>query len=122
VYLHRFILDAPLGVEVDHRDGNGLDCRRSNLRIATRSQNAMNVEAKPQRFKGVIKNTRGHLWYAQLWQQGKYYVSRGHKTEIDAAYAYDVLAREHHGEFAWLNFPNENERGWHIDHQEDEAA
>ena len=37
VYLHRFILDAPSGLDVDHKDGDGLNCQRLNLRIATRS-------------------------------------------------------------------------------------
>lgn len=45
-YLHRVILGAPVGVLVDHRDGNGLDNRRENLRRASRQQNAANMHAR----------------------------------------------------------------------------
>jgi len=43
VLMHRFILDAPSEMEVDHRNGDTLDNRRNNLRIATRPQNGRNL-------------------------------------------------------------------------------
>lgn len=43
IYLHRFIVDAPKGKEVDHWDGNGLNCRRDNLRVTDRQGNALNL-------------------------------------------------------------------------------
>lgn len=41
--LHRFILDAPCDKEVDHVNGDGLDCRRRNMRLTTRAKNAQNL-------------------------------------------------------------------------------
>jgi hypothetical protein len=109
VWLHRFILDAPSGVEVDHINGDGLDCRRSNLRLATRAQNARNSKRGDSRFKGVCATKWG--WKAILVADGNQYVSKSFRTEIQAALAYDELAREHHGLFAWLNFPRPGEGG-----------
>ena len=51
--MHRAIIGAVKGEKVDHRDGNGLNNRRRNLRIATSSQNAANARVKPGRLKGV---------------------------------------------------------------------
>lgn len=52
--LHRFLLKPPSGLQVDHKNGNGLDCRRSNLRLATHSQNQQNKRKNPSSiFKGV---------------------------------------------------------------------
>lgn len=44
VYMHRLLLDAPKGLEVDHKDGDGLNNQRHNLRLATRSQNEQNKQ------------------------------------------------------------------------------
>ena len=54
--LHRFILQPPLGVQVDHRDGDGLNNCRSNLRLASRNQNTQNLRRPKNNksgFKGV---------------------------------------------------------------------
>jgi len=62
LYMHRVILDAPAGLEVDHIDGNGLNNRRGNLRLATPSQNSCN--------KGVTKsNTSGYK--GVFWEKGR---------------------------------------------------
>ena len=47
-YLHNFILPPPIGFTVDHIDRNGLNCQKSNLRFATKSQQMINVQAKEQ--------------------------------------------------------------------------
>lgn len=52
--LHRFIMNAPGGVEVDHIDRNGLNCQRYNLRFATRSEQSLNrAHYGPHKYKGV---------------------------------------------------------------------
>lgn len=51
VRMHRVIMDAPKGMEVDHINGNGLDNRRCNLRLCTRRENQINTN-KPKTFKG----------------------------------------------------------------------
>ncbi len=105
VYMHRFLLDAPYGVEVDHVDNDGLNNRRSNLRLATISMNRWNMIDRPgvSRFKGV--SMRNGRWRARVSAHNKTYHIGLFKTEEAAARAYDVAVREHHGKFARLNFP-----------------
>ena len=70
--MHRVILDAQPGLYVDHRDGNGLNNRRENLRIATKSQNQCNQRMRSNNtsgFKGVSKN-HGR-WQARIELGGK---------------------------------------------------
>ena len=107
VYMHRLILNAQPGFEVDHRDGNTLDNRRSNLRLATRSQNQAN-RGKPRghyssQYKGVSRSTRG--WVAQMTVDGKGVFIGLFATEVEAAKGYDAEILKHFGEFAFLNFP-----------------
>ena len=73
VLMHRFILDAPPGMDVDHRNGNGLINTRSNIRIATKSQNQQNrplSRGSLSGYKGVIPRLGGR-WGAQIKLQGK---------------------------------------------------
>jgi hypothetical protein len=107
-FLHRVILGAGRGQIVDHRNRDGLDCRRANLRFATTTQNAANRRPRPSAkgsaYKGVDVYRRGHyrLWRAQLCVEGRRYTAY-RKTEREAAEAYNDLARQHFGDFAYLN-------------------
>lgn len=110
--LHRAILEVRSStILVDHRDRNKLNNRKSNLRIATKSTNAMN-RPKPANntsgYKGVSWNKERKLWDAhiQLNKVGKF-LGRYDSAE-EAACVYDFHARQLHGEFALLNFPNRN--------------
>ncbi len=109
--MHRLIIDAPQGVEVDHANGDPLDNRKENLRLCTRSQNIANTR-KPRRkkgcqsvFKGVCRHKKSKKWVASVQPGGKSY-RRYCDTEVEAALAYDEMARQHFGEFARLNFPD----------------
>lgn len=104
--LHRFVLDAPAGAWVDHRNGNGLDCTRGNLRLATPSQNQFNTgPRRGRRFKGISQH-KGR-WMAEIKANGvRKYIGR-YATEEEAARAYDAVAVVLQGEFARLNFPVE---------------
>ena len=102
VLLHRFILDAPPDMDVDHENGDGLDCQRENIRLATRSQNNANSclsRRNTSGFKGAYLYPKGG-WVAYC--RGKYIGS--FPTAEDAARAYDAKAREIWGEFARCNF------------------
>jgi hypothetical protein len=105
-YMHNFILGM-LGV--DHRNHDGLDNRRANLRPANQSQNIGNQRAQSgsSRFKGVHWFKRDQKWRAciKVGRRGRhigYFAS-----EEDAARAYDAVALKEFGEFAFLNFPAE---------------
>jgi hypothetical protein len=105
IYLHNLIM----GGMADHRNGNGLDNRRENLRPCTQAQNTLNSRKKRERkrFKGVYFDGRRGRWWAQLYIGRVAHFGGYHDTEEAAARAYDQLAREHHREFARLNAWNE---------------
>ncbi len=103
--MHRFILGVERGVLIDHKNHNGLDNRRENLRTCTTSQNNANRLPTPGRFKGIWRRKDRRCWIAKICCLGKEYVIRGFKTPEDAAKAYDEMAVRLYGEFACLNFP-----------------
>lgn len=105
-YLHRLILAAPNGFDVDHVNGDRLDNRRSNLRVATRSQNLANRGQRVgKRFKGTSWRKDVAKWAAYGSVQNKTVALGCFFSEEDAAAAYDRWAVATHGEFARLNFP-----------------
>lgn len=105
--LHRFILDAPPDVLVDHADGNGLDCTRRNIRFATVSQNNANknTPGSSSGYRGVVLDRRRGTWTARISVNGHEFNRFGFGNPRDAARAYDVMAIEHFGQFARPNFP-----------------
>lgn len=113
--MHRLILGLAPGQVGDHRNGNGLDNRRENLRMATYSQNNQNARPSSKKaspFKGVsIRCNRfggrykARPWAAEIHVDGRKIGLGSFPDEVSAAKAYDVAAREHFGEFAKLNFP-----------------
>ncbi len=112
VFMHRLILGAEKGQEVDHINGNGLDNRRANLRFCNRSQNSANTRRDPPKsgFRGVYSDKR--LWAARISINGRRRSLGMFEDPADAARAYDAAAKEAFGEFATLNFPphaNNNE-------------
>jgi len=111
--LHRFITGAKPGQIVDHIDPTKpLDHRRANLRFATSRQNSQNQQIhrvpKTSRFKGVSLNSATGLWVAQIRVDGKLIKLGTSKSERLAAALYDVNAMYYFGEFARLNFAEED--------------
>jgi hypothetical protein len=109
VSMHQVLVAAGPGQLVDHRNGNGLDNRRANLRLTDRVGNARNItRSKNQKrggFKGVTWNKRARKWEAGINVAKKRRYLGVFKDPADAARAYDAAALQHFGEFASLNFP-----------------
>lgn len=104
--LHRFIMDTPAGMDTDHINGNGLDNRRSNLRVCTHGENMRN--RRPQTgvssaYKGVSWNKAAGKWLAQIRLGGKHKHLGLFTSEQDAAAAYDRAAQDLHGAYARTN-------------------
>ncbi|MBA7615651.1 hypothetical protein ES703_22936 [subsurface metagenome] len=107
IYMHREIMNAPSNMEIDHKNGNGLDNRKENLRLSTKSENQMNSKKRRDGssiFKGVdcIKKTK--KWRARITTKYKRIHLGYFNSEIEAAEAYDKQAIYHFGEFAKTNF------------------
>lgn len=106
ILMHRFIMSMPLGMQVDHANGNKLDNRRSNLRICTYAQNQQNRKkltcGKSSQYKGVCKH-KNNGWEVHIGAAGKFIYVGFYKYEIEAALAYNKAAKKYHGEFAYLN-------------------
>jgi hypothetical protein len=106
VYMHRSILQAKDGQVVDHRNGDGLDNRRTNIRLCTREQNNRSVSKRRTNTSGY----KGVTWHGQRKKWQAYIKFNGIKKSLGlyinkhvAAQAYNVAAKNYHGEFAILN-------------------
>ena len=103
VYMHRLIMDiTDCKIEIDHKDHDGLNNQRCNLRVSTKKQNGCN-----KRPRGSSKYLGVSLWKG-MWRatikENKKQVWLGYfNKEIDAGLAYNVAAKRIHGEFANLN-------------------
>lgn len=106
ILLHRFIMNAQPGQPVDHVNHEGLDNRKANLRVCTRSENNRNRRGKStkrtSKFKGVVP-VRGR-WQARITRDQREIYLGTFDTEEQAARAYDSKSLEIHGDFARPNF------------------
>jgi len=108
IYMHREILHSGKTQETDHWNHNTLDNRKGNLRKCTCAKNHMNARIRLNNtsgFKGVSWNKALDKWTVYIAANGKHENIGSYEKLIDAAKAYDVKAKELHGEFAYLNFP-----------------
>jgi hypothetical protein len=106
LYMHRVLLNTPDDMEGEHRDNNGLNNCRYNLRNATPSQNISNRSKfikGSSKYKGVDFNKRTGLWRARISFANKRLNLGYFKSQEEAAKVYNQAAIEHHGEFAQLN-------------------
>ena len=105
-FMHRLILNCKKGEIVDHINHNGLDNRRSNLRIVTIQQNAMNSRPRKggtSKYKGVCLSKRDNRWQAKIKFNKNTIWLGSYASEVDAAKAYNQAALKYFGEYACLN-------------------
>lgn len=104
VYMHRMIIQCPPTYKADHRDCDGLNNQRPNLRVASPYQNNLNREGwSLSGYKGVGRD--GRRYRARIAVEGVLKTIGRFEDAVTAAMAYDEAAHELFGEFAWLNFP-----------------
>jgi len=103
VKMHRYILGVNNPkIKVDHKDGNGLNNTRENIRTASPSENSANRQTK-KKYLGVYFRKSRNRWFAQCRKDGKNFEKAGCRTEDEAALEYNKMAIRLHGEFAKLN-------------------
>lgn len=111
IRMHRVVLERKLrrrlrpSEQVDHINGNRLDNRRQNLRLATNQQNGWNARAKTgtSRYRGVHFSARLNAWVVRITLDGQSLHLGVRREEDEAAYLYDQFALALYGDFARLN-------------------
>jgi len=110
--MHRFLVGAkdPI-VQVEHRDRNGLNNQRENLRKCVNGENQANKPKQrgtfTSKFKGVYWDKQCGVFRAKIVIRGQKIYCGKFADEVQAALAYDAAARKHFGPFALCNFPQE---------------
>lgn len=110
VFLHRWLVCAPLDMQVDHANRYKWDCRRNNLRIVKNDKNQQNIgmlKNNKSGYKGVWWDSSRDLWVCDLSHENKTIHLGRFRHKEEAAMAYDRKILELRGEFAVTNFPRE---------------
>jgi hypothetical protein len=109
---HRVILNInDVKIMIDHKNHNGLDCRKCNLRIASNAQNQWNQRLRKDNttgYKGVTYNKKNCYYSARIKINNKLLYLGSYSDKNDAAIAYNKKATELFGEFAFLNIIKNN--------------
>lgn len=105
LYLHRFLMDAPTGKQVDHKNGNKLDNRKANLRVCSSKENTRNQTGGKglSGVKGVYWDKKNKKWIASIMVDYKYKNLGRFSTIEEAARRYNQAAKEYFGEFGKVN-------------------
>ena len=104
--MHRIITGAPIGMDVDHINFDGLDNRKINLRVCTRGQNKCNARIPGRgtsQYRGVYLHKPSGKWVASIQFNSKKYSLGSYHSENEAACAYNRAALEYFGDCAYLN-------------------
>ena len=107
IHMHREILNVPDGLYVDHINGNTLDNREKNLRLATSAQNAWNRDKYKNNttgYKGVTYDKERGKFRAQITVHGQPINLGRFDVPCEAALAYDRAVRQFHGSYGCTNF------------------
>lgn len=108
VTMHRIIMKTiNTKLQVDHKDHNGLNCQKYNLRICTSSENCRNrrkgKRISASKFVGINWVKAKGRWVSLIYINRKIKYLGMFKNEIDAALCYNEAAKKYFGEFANLN-------------------
>lgn len=113
ILMHRLIMNIiNPEIQIDHIDGNGLNNQRHNLRICTHQENHFNKKSRKNsssKFKGVSWHSSHKKWRCVIGINTKHIHLGYFDNEKEAAYVYDIAAKQYFGEFANLNFNNEDD-------------
>lgn len=104
--MHQFLTGK---LDIDHKDNNGLNNQRNNLRVATRSQQVANAGPRNTNkcgLKGVSWHKQARKWRAVIMVGAKQKYLGCYVDKEEAARAYDTAATQVFGEFAKLNYPS----------------
>lgn len=107
IRMHRLLTNAPLDKQVDHINGDKRDNRKLNLRLCNNAENVCNqpkrnIASSASKYKGVSRIRK--LWMSRITKDSKVIHLGNFRNELHAAMAYDIWAKDLHGEFANLNF------------------
>jgi len=108
ILLHRLIMNAPKGSMMDHINGNGLDCRKTNLRFVTHQENMQNFHARrgKSEYRGVDFFKPTNKWRARMRYGNRERKNLGYfDNQEDAALAYDKAIIKYRKTIIGLNFP-----------------
>ena len=107
IYMHRLIMEiTDSKIFTDHKNGDGLDNRKINLRKCTNRQNLYNTNAitgSKSQYKGISWSKEKRKWMSKMMINGKNKSIGSFDNELDAAICYDKIAIKIHGEFIKLN-------------------
>lgn len=107
IRMHTLILDTPSNMQGDHINGDRLDNRRHNLRNVTHLKNLYNRFSEKNSssgFKGVHWHKASDKWKVEIGFENKNRYIGIFEDERHAAMAYDIWAKDLHGDYAKLNF------------------
>lgn len=103
--MHRLIMGAQKGETIDHKNGDGLDNQKNNLRKVSTSQNIQNSRLKTGKYKGVSFSKRRNNYESYINLSDKKVTLGSFRSDVAAACAYDFAAVKYFGDYARLNFP-----------------
>ena len=105
-YMHRQLLSAPKGVDVDHEDNNGLNNQRHNIRIKTRAANlhrSRPIVGTVSGLKGVFWSKQKSRWVASITIGSRKFTLGSYSDKFLAAFAHNVAAKLLHGDDTYQN-------------------
>lgn len=103
IFMHKEILRTEIGFDTDHKNMNGLDNQKLNLRPCTKAQNQWNTPKRVNNtsgYKGIVQDKRDGTWIARISVSGVVKTLGYFKTPEEAAASYQAGSAKYHGEFS----------------------